>query len=163
MSKQTVSDYTWTYTEQPHRSRRKEILAKHPEVRDLFGFCPKQKYWVTASVLAQITIAYLIRDQSWWVILPLAYIVGGTINHSLFLAFHELAHNLFFDSPFANSLFGLFANLPMTLAVSVYVHRAEDALPSLPFKGPSFANGGPHFSLLFRASGLAIELGLQPA
>lgn len=125
MSKQTVSDYTWTYTEQPHRSRRKEILAKHPEVKNLFGFCPRQKYWVTLSVVAQIFFAYLLRDQSWWLIIPLAYVVGGTINHSLFLAFHELAHNLFFDRPVHNTLFGFFANLPMTLAITVYVQFAS--------------------------------------
>lgn len=109
-------------------------MAKHPEVKNLFGFCPRQKYWVTLSVVAQIFFAYLLRDQSWWLIIPLAYVVGGTINHSLFLAFHELAHNLFFDRPVHNTLFGFFANLPMTLAITVYVQFASATRLRAPLK-----------------------------
>lgn len=121
MSKETVQDYAWVYSDQPHRSRRKEILAKHPEVKDLFGPDPNSRYWVSASVIAQIFLAYVMREQSWWVIFLMAYTVGGTINHSLFLSFHELAHNLFFDNPIHNTIFGFWANLPMTLAITVYV------------------------------------------
>jgi hypothetical protein len=123
MSKQAASDYTWSYTEEPHKTRRKEILAAHPEVRDLFGFDPASKYWVFLSVFLQFTTAWLLRDQSWWVILFIAYVWGGTINHSLNLAGHELAHNLFFDNPVHNTLFGFIANLPMPLAITVYVHH----------------------------------------
>jgi len=121
MSKQVVSDFTWSYTEEPHRSRRKQILATHPEVRDLFGFDPTSKYWVVLSVALQFAAAWLVRDQSWLVIVVVAYVWGATINHSLNLAGHELSHNLFFDNPVHNTLFGFFANLPMPVAVTVYV------------------------------------------
>jgi sphingolipid delta-4 desaturase len=132
MSKQAASDYTWSYTEEPHRSRRKEILSKHPEVKDLFGFDPRSRYWVLLSVAIQFAVAYLLKDQSWWVITIVAYVVGGTINHSLNLAGHELAHNLFFDNPVHNTLFGFIANLPMVLAVTVYVSR-EASFGQRPF------------------------------
>lgn len=123
MSRSTVQDYTWSYTEEPHRSRRKEILAKHPEVKDLFGPDPRSRYWVLLSVATQFAVAWLLRDQSWWVICVVAYVLGATINHSLNLAGHELAHNLFFDKPVHNTLFGFFANTPMALAITVYVLR----------------------------------------
>lgn len=129
MSKQAVSDFTWSYTEEPHRSRRKEILAKHPEVKDLFGPNPNSKYWVLLCVAIQFAMAYYLREQSWWVIVLAGYVIGGTINHSLNLAGHELSHNLFFDNPVHNTLFGFVANMPMALAVTVYVTlRSESAV-----------------------------------
>lgn len=121
MSKKAISDFTWSYTEEPHRSRRKEILAKHPEVKELFGVDPRSKYWVFLSVAIQFAAAWVLRDASWWVIVVVAYVLGATVNHSLNLAGHELAHNLFFDNPVHNTLFGFIANLPMPLATTVYV------------------------------------------
>ena len=57
-------------------------------------------------------MAYMVRAMSWTEIVVLAYIVGGTLNHSLSLAMHELAHNLAFGAnrPWANRILGLFAN-----------------------------------------------------
>jgi sphingolipid delta-4 desaturase len=94
-------------------------LNAHPEVQELFGVDPSSKYWVLLSVALQFATAWLLRDQSWWLIIFLAYVWGGTINHSLNLAGHELAHNLFFDKPVHNTLFGFVANLPMPLAITV--------------------------------------------
>lgn len=149
----------WSYTEEPHRSRRKEILAKHPEVKDLFGIDPKNKYWVILSVLLQFAAGYWVKDQSWWVLVFMAYVWGGTINHSLNLAGHELAHNLFFENPTHNTLFGFFANLPMPVAVTVTFqkyhlihHRYQGEIsmdPDLPkpWEGRFFSN--PLFKFVF--------------
>jgi hypothetical protein len=54
------------------------------------------------------------------------------------LAGHELAHNLFFDKPVHNTLFGFVANLPMPLAITVYVHTAapDFKFPTLPLDLP---------------------------
>ena len=44
----------WQYEEEPHSSRRKEILKKHPEIKKLMGYDPTIAYIVSAEVLAQV-------------------------------------------------------------------------------------------------------------
>lgn len=50
--------------------------------------------------------------------LLVSYIVGATANQNLFLAIHEISHNLAFKSATANRLFAVFANLPIGLPYS---------------------------------------------
>ncbi len=47
-----------------------------------------------------------------------AYIVGATGNQALFLAIHEISHNLAFKSPLANRFLAMFANLPIGIPYS---------------------------------------------
>ncbi|XP_076041664.1 delta4-sphingolipid-FADS-like protein ifc [Oratosquilla oratoria] len=115
------TDFEWSYTAEPHASRRKEILKKHPNIKELFGNDPNLKWWVIVLVTFQILSLFLIKDLSWLWVVILAYCVGGTINHSLMLAIHEISHNLAFGHirPLANRLLGIFANLPICLPFSV--------------------------------------------
>jgi sphingolipid delta-4 desaturase len=73
-------------------------------------------FWITLGILAiQITMAYLMREADWWVLLPLSYIIGGTLNHSLQLAVHELSHDLCWSGKHKdtlNRLTAIMANLP---------------------------------------------------
>ncbi|KAH6655688.1 dihydroceramide delta(4)-desaturase [Truncatella angustata] len=113
-------DFFWTYTEEPHRTRRLAIIKAHPEVTKLCGPEPLTKYVVTAVVALQIFCAYLLRNKPFFS-LPfwaLAYVVGATANQNLFLAIHEISHNLAFRSPTANRLFAIAANLPIGIPYS---------------------------------------------
>jgi len=118
------NDYIWTYTDEPHATRRKEILAKHPEIKNLFGYCPWTKYKVILEVSLQILTAYLLRDSPWSLIVFLAFVWGGTINHSLELANHEISHNLAFEHPLSNKLFNIcVTNLPLAAPLAVQFQK----------------------------------------
>ncbi len=110
--------FFWSDAPEPHAARRREMLAKYPQIRDLYGPCPRTKYICTAMVLSQIGLCYALKDAPFWLLLVVGYFVGGVINQSLLLAIHELSHNLAFKKPFLNRLFGLLVNLPIGIPVS---------------------------------------------
>ena len=96
------------------------ILKAHPNVVRLMGHEPLTKYVVLAVVSLQIFIAIQLRYSnplSFW-FLFLAYAVGGTANHNLFLAIHEITHNLAFKGIDANKALAVFANLPIAIPYS---------------------------------------------
>jgi sphingolipid delta-4 desaturase len=109
------TDFEWTYTEEPHASRRIEILKAHPEIKKLFGHHPASKYYAFATVALQLLLAWYVSrpTTSWFNFLFLGYVVGGTSSHSLTLAIHEMSHNLFFKSPEHNMYYSLFCNIPL--------------------------------------------------
>lgn len=114
-------DFYWSYTDEPHASRRKQILAKYPQIKQLMGHDIRIVFQLTFMVVIQLFMAYMVRNTTWIEIVILAYVVGGTLNHSLSLGLHEVAHNLAFGAhrPMANRMIGFFANLPLGLPASI--------------------------------------------
>ncbi|KAK3618856.1 sphingolipid delta-4 desaturase [Elasticomyces elasticus] len=112
--------FFWAYTEEPHRSRRQAIIKAHPEVLKLCGPEPLTFPLVVAVVGLQVFCAYALRDTAFlsWPTFLTAYIIGATANQNLFLAIHEITHNLAFKSPLANRLLAIFANLPIGIPYS---------------------------------------------
>ncbi|PHH88168.1 hypothetical protein CDD83_7886 [Cordyceps sp. RAO-2017] len=113
-------DFLWTYTEEPHRTRRLAIIKAHPEVTKLCGPEPLTK-WVVAGVVAlQVVLAWSVSETAFWSwrFWAVAYVLGATANQNLFLAIHEISHNLAFRSPLANRLLAVFANLPIGIPYS---------------------------------------------
>ena len=107
------NDYYWVEEREPHFQRRKEILKKYPEVKKLFGINPRLKYTTVGLVAIQLTVALFIHHLSWLPFLLVTYLVGATITHALFLAIHEITHNLAFESKRNNNLLAFIANLPI--------------------------------------------------
>lgn len=107
--KKNKNDFHWIYSDEPHATRRKEILKAHPEIRKLFGPEPKTALIVLAILFSQMWIASWIGESSWLVFLIIGYVYGGTVNHSLQLANHEISHNLAFESINANIALGMIA------------------------------------------------------
>lgn len=125
--------FFWTYTEEPHRTRRMAIIKAHPEVlpssqphrphwltlctqvTKLCGPEPLTKYLVALVVGLQILCAYLLRNTPFlsWKFLGTAYVVGATANQNLFLAIHEISHNLAFRKAWMNRALAIVANLPI--------------------------------------------------
>ena len=117
--KSASKDFTYSDLPEPHRQRTKEILKNHPEVRNLIGRNPYSFLLILFVVVLQITIALLIRNQSWWLALILAYIIGAFANHSLFVLVHEAAHNLIFKNKRLNFIAGIIADIPNVLPSSI--------------------------------------------
>ncbi|KAI8482600.1 Sphingolipid delta(4)-desaturase DES1 [Branchiostoma belcheri] len=148
------TDFEWVYTDEPHATRRKEIMAKYPQVKKLMGHDPNLKYWVFLMVAVQLTIAYMLKDSSWPLILLTAYFIGGTINHIMLVAWHEICHNLAFGHarPRANKALGIFGNVIIGFPASIsfkkyhlehHKFQAQDGFdPDLPtvFEGQFFCN-----------------------
>ncbi|CCJ30299.1 unnamed protein product [Pneumocystis jirovecii] len=118
--KPVLNDFLWTYQEEPHKTRRHEIIKTHPEVIKLCGHEPLTKYIIFFVVIFQLVSAYLLRNEKWLSIkfFLYAYIFGATANQNIFLAIHELSHNLVFKQPKLNQYFSIFANLPIGVPYS---------------------------------------------
>jgi sphingolipid delta-4 desaturase len=84
------------------------------------GYEPLTKYVVLLVVSLQIGVALALRHTSPLspTFLFLAYAIGGTANHNLFLAIHEITHNLAFRGVAPNKLLAIFANLPIGIPYS---------------------------------------------
>lgn len=96
-------------------------LMMYLQVVKLMGHEPLTKWIVLGVVLAQIALAWALRNTH-----PLsapflmcAYALGGTMNHNLFLAIHEITHNLAFRGVRANKVLAIFANLPISIPYSM--------------------------------------------
>ena len=114
-------DEEWEYSEEPHVSRRREILKKHPEIKNLMGYDTNIVLIVSAEVVCQLCMAYILRDANWTTIAICAYLISATLNHSLGSAIHEIGHNTAFGHgrPKWNRLLGIWCNLPMIVPISV--------------------------------------------
>jgi sphingolipid delta-4 desaturase len=129
-------DFLWLHTEEPHRSRRRAILAAHPEVRALMGHEPRTKYIACAVTALQTALAvYFGRAGfAWndWRLLLVAYVVGGTANQNTFLAIHEITHNLAFRGLRANKALAVLVNCCIGVPYSMLfkVSRRIEALCS---------------------------------
>ncbi|KAJ0412291.1 hypothetical protein ATCC90586_009481 [Pythium insidiosum] len=116
-------DFHWVGSDEPHATRRKLILAKYPQIKELMGHDPNTKYVVLFVVALQTYCAFLAPSLSGLVFFALAYIVGGTCNHAMMMAMHELSHNLGFKRMLPNRLCGIFANLPVGVPSAISFKR----------------------------------------
>lgn len=124
MSRKDASTFILTNSPELHRQRRREILARYPSIRSLFGQDNKTKYVVCLLLAAQFGLAFFSQHMNWfWWLLSL-YCVGATLSHGIFMAIHELSHHLAFKSKLANRCFAIFTNLllgiPMAMTFEKY-------------------------------------------
>jgi len=96
---------------EPHKKRTKDILSAHPKVKQFIGKNPYTFLIIVFVVSLQLTIAYLLRHQPWWVALIIAYFIGAFANHNLYVCIHEATHNLIFKNKTANIAAAITADL----------------------------------------------------
>ena len=98
-----------------HVERRRLILEKYPQVKELFGKDPVT-FKITAGIFAgQFVIAAAmgwLGLSYWWLSLILAICVGAFANHANFVVIHDAIHNCVFESPLANKWTAILADLP---------------------------------------------------
>jgi sphingolipid delta-4 desaturase len=112
-------DYLRVEYREPHLERTRDILAKHPEVRSLFGNVPSTALFIVGIVAVQAAVAYAVRNQPWWMVLIAAYTIGAVANHALWTLIHECSHNLIFKKAWANCVMHIVANLPIVVPSSI--------------------------------------------
>ena len=88
-------------------------LTQYLQVRQLMGPTLYTPPLVAFVLLLQLSLAYAFRHT--YPLSPLflvtAYVIGGTANQNIFLAIHEITHNLAFKGMKANKLLAITANL----------------------------------------------------
>lgn len=91
-----LKDFLWSKQDEPHWKRKKEILKRYPQIKELYGIDPATKYKITALVLIQFLTCYLLVTYrpAWYVWLAAMWIIGGTCNTSLTVGIHELTHGM---------------------------------------------------------------------
>lgn len=100
--------------------RRRKILEQYPQIKELYGYDNRSAYFCAFTIVTQFIIMFLVREWSVPALVLVTYIVSGTLNHSLFLAMHEVTHDLFFESRWVNRVFSHVINLPMGVPASAY-------------------------------------------
>lgn len=116
-------DFVHSEKQEPHRLRTKQILQQHPEMRKLIGKNPNTIFVILGIVAFQVIMAWLLRDQSWWLVVGAAYLLGAFADHALFVMIHECAHHLLFKNRAANRWAGMIANLPQLFPSSISFER----------------------------------------
>lgn len=125
------ASFETVHSTEPHRLRRKKIIADYPQIRHLFGY-DKRTAWVTAAVVVvQLIVARELSRQTLnWDTTPrlllfaaCALLFGAILNHWLAMSIHEATHNLAFQTPRQNIGLGLLANVPMVLPVAMTFRR----------------------------------------
>ena len=108
---------------EPDPERNRRLLAAHPEARALQGPEPWSAVVLLLVVGLQLALAWLLRDRSFWLVLPVAWLVGAVADHALWVLIHEASHNLIVKTPWVNSLAAIFANLPIVFPGGIAFRR----------------------------------------
>jgi len=79
------------------------------------------------AVAMQLGIAVFLLPQNIWLFLLLALVVGTTLSHVLFLAIHEITHDLAFRKKAWNNWLAIVTNLPLVFpyAMAFKIYHAE--------------------------------------
>src|ERR1700744_956640 len=117
------TDFVHSTESEPHRIRTKKILKQFPETRNLIGKNPLTIFAIIGLVGSMIGVAWLVRDQSWWIVFAAAFLFGAFVNHALFVMIHECSHQLLFKNPLANRWAGIFANMPHMMPGAISFER----------------------------------------
>ena len=114
------NDFRYTQEKQIHGERAKAILKKYPKVKEL---TTKKNPWgifiILGLVSLQVSLAILLKQESFMITFLAALFIGTIINHGMIALVHECSHNLLFKPKTANMLSCLLVNLSMFIPSAV--------------------------------------------
>ncbi len=117
-------DFSYIDGPSSHFARRRDILAKHPEVKSLMGQNPWSAAWIVGLVALQFAVAAFMPHLHWLLVVLLAYGFGAFVNHALYVQIHECTHNLVFEKSSHNKIMGIVCDfalaMPSALAFRKY-------------------------------------------
>lgn len=119
--------FTWDQKREPHFERRKKIINEFPEVKKLFGVDRLLAFKVLFVVLLQLAIPVFFLPENPILFVFLLFVVGATLAQILFLAVHELSHNLASRKEPVNNILSLITNFPLVFpyAMAFKVYHLE--------------------------------------
>jgi len=126
ISDEPISAYTYVDYSQPHWKRRKLLTEAHPHLKSLNGVDNMSGLYTIALNIGLLSMAYLLKDSSFWVMFPFAYVFGAVMNHALWVLIHDFGHDMGYETTWLNNVFLCIANLPQVAPASVtfaYYHR----------------------------------------
>jgi len=103
---------------EPHAGRTKELLQRHPEIKELFDTNPWTAVICVVAVALQLGLAVWVSSQPVWAIVLLAWFVGAFLDNATYAIIHEAAHKRVFRGKLWNEVVGWIANLPQLLPTS---------------------------------------------
>jgi sphingolipid delta-4 desaturase len=106
-----------------HIIRRKQILAKYPEIEKLNSYDMRPFPIIVAVVLSQLYLASLAPTWSPLTFCLVLWLYGTTCGHVLTLAGHETSHNLVLPTTKMNELLGIFCNCGMGIPSAMTFKR----------------------------------------
>lgn len=110
-----TNDYIFVNDVNCHVKRRAKILEEYPQVKELYGTNPYSSLYIVLIILLQYSIALIMPNQQWWIILAASYTIGAIANHALYVMIHECCHNTVFKKAFYNKVMGIVCDLPLVL------------------------------------------------
>ncbi|CAO3662743.1 hypothetical protein G6F70_006759 [Rhizopus microsporus] len=123
--KRSSQDFAKDDMDEPHLKRKHALLAKYPEIRQLYGSDFSTFYAATVINLVQLGLAYYFGhyNSSHWTMLLVAYFIGGTMTGIVGVIIHEACHNLITGDKTLDRIIGLYTNLALPVPISQSFRR----------------------------------------
>jgi sphingolipid delta-4 desaturase len=122
---------------EPHIERRKEMLRKYPELKQLNGKDASTFFWILLVIAVQVVTAWFVAEKSWWLVLLMSYLVGAFAVHASFALVHDAVHGMVFKGHFLNRIVAIISNFssgtPSAISFQAYhlKHHAHQGVHEL--------------------------------
>jgi len=121
--KRDLRNFHFMDHDEPHATRRRMILEKHPEVKELMKQDSFSFYLTCALVIGQTIIMHFIKDMPLWFVIIASFFSGAVLSHALYVLVHDLTHYTAFKSRKANQFTAILANLGQGVPSSIAFGR----------------------------------------